>query len=61
MLYQDSMFFLPHLRNHGAKVCALAATILILPVLAYANPNGTNQNVNPQNTPNQNHNPQNPK
>ena len=26
----------PRLRNHFGKVCALAATILILPVLAYA-------------------------
>ena len=31
-----------HLRNHFGKVCALAATILILPVLAHAQNRGGN-------------------
>ena len=43
------MFSLLRLRNHLAKVCALVATILILPLLAYATQNGTTQNGTRQN------------
>jgi hypothetical protein len=45
------------LRNHLAKVCALAATILILPALAFASgsdnqgPNGQGPNGQGQNVP----------
>jgi hypothetical protein len=45
----------PRPQNRIGKVCALVAATLILPVLAYASQNGTNnppnQNGNPQNVP----------
>jgi hypothetical protein len=40
---------IPRFHNRVGKVCALLAATLVLPALASANPNGTNQNGNPQN------------
>jgi hypothetical protein len=41
-------------QNRIGKTCALVAATLILPALAYANPNGTTQNGTTQNGTTQN-------